>query len=197
MRGHLHGDLHLRNILVRRDSYDYNYWLVDFALSHDNFLGYDHAYLEFSLLKDKLASLEERSIAKVLRAIDSRTQTEAEQVESENDLGVVQLIRDLRREIDGWQQNIQPGRGTSVYAQLCLARIAAGLNWANKKLLTPPERRAAIIYASWALGTYIEKCLPDVWAKEPPTFAQHFAKPREQCLQALRQSESTVRVRKA
>ena len=65
--GMIHGDLHLGNILVdrglkRKDEY----WLIDFALAMTAPLGFDQAYLELSILIDRLEGVEPQRCAAVL-----------------------------------------------------------------------------------------------------------------------------------
>ena len=56
LRGSVHGDLHLRNIMVRGSLLTRNlaYWLIDVNWSSQAPLLYDHAYLELAALLDGL-----------------------------------------------------------------------------------------------------------------------------------------------
>jgi hypothetical protein len=161
--GQVHNDLHPGNVLVdrtaqRRDSY----WLIDFALSKEAPLGFDHAYLELSLLLGHLQGAEPQRILTILEALDAPPDTVGALKVPIADAGLLNCVKTLRDGIVAWQQKCEPLRPDSVAAQFRLARVAAGLNWANKAI--PESRRhLALAYAAHAATHYLRTFAPDEW----------------------------------
>jgi tetratricopeptide (TPR) repeat protein len=161
--GQVHNDLHPGNVLVdrtaqRRDEY----WLIDFALSKEAPLGFDHAYLELSLLLGHLQGAEPQRILTILEALDEPPGTVSAQKVPVADAGILNCVQNLRDGVVAWQQEREPLRADSVAAQFRLARAAAGLNWANKAI-AESRRRLALAYAAHAATQYLRTFAPDAW----------------------------------
>jgi tetratricopeptide (TPR) repeat protein len=162
-RGSLHGDLHLRNIIVSRAGNDANrFWLIDFALSKAGPLFYDHAYLEMSLLLHYLQATTKERLCGLLRALDLQGKREQRETLPVQDVGLLDCLQAVRSEVIAWQEEVQPRRHDSVQAQVKLARIAVGLNWANKQI-ADADREKALIYAGWATRDYLTMFNAEGW----------------------------------
>ncbi len=163
--GLIHGDLHPGNILVDRTArHRDQYWLIDFALSKEAGLGFDQAYLELALLIGHLQGAEPQRILNLLEAIDVDDDDSTGSRIPVPDVGILGCLRAIRAANRDWQTAREPKRTDSVTAQLLLARIAVGLNWANKQL-SEQRRRLATAYAAWAATRYLQLF-------NPPAFSQ-------------------------
>jgi len=160
LSGLLHGDLHGGNILVhRQEPASEPYWIIDFALSKEGPAGYDHAYLEVAQILAKLPSPEASVLFSALREL------EGERVARNFPQGTAWLLSCLSRmrsAVKQWQGDTQKRRGDDVSRQFLLARIAAGLNWANKPLVEE-QRRLALYYAGWYARQFLVEFEPDTW----------------------------------
>jgi hypothetical protein len=162
--GPAHGDLHLRNILVRgsRLTRDLAYWLIDVSWSERAPLLYDQAYLELSAFLYGLTHADSGRVLPLLGKIDG----EQVVVPVELDLfdgGVVGLVRRIRSETTNVLTEREPRRADVWQKQYLLARIAAGLNWAAKPLDNVGVRRAAFLTAAWATRQLLRKDHAALW----------------------------------
>lgn len=165
LRGSAHGDLHLRNIMVRGSLLSRNlaYWLIDVHWSTPAPLLYDHAYLEAAALLDGL-----RRSGSGLRVLPLLARLDEEQLiihaELRNeDVGVVQLIGKIRKATVDTLRELQPRREDVWQRQLLFARIAGGLNWAGKADLDRVSRQAALLSACWATRLLVRRYSQDLW----------------------------------
>ncbi|MBF0339749.1 MAG: hypothetical protein HQL95_02140 [Magnetococcales bacterium] len=135
--GYVHGDLHENNILVRGRRMDTFQYLIDFAFFEGNKpLFFDHAYLELSLL---LQARENASLMRWMDLVQGLTGLEKPQQADENaketdDQGLLRSAGFIRGSVLGWIDANHPHRKEDLKTQLLLARIAAGLNFAAKRL---------------------------------------------------------------
>lgn len=149
-RGHVHGDLHLGNILVRGSmlTRDLAYWLIDISWREPAPLLYDQAYLELSAFLHGMAHAQTGRVLALLSKLDSESLTVPAALGT-GDHGVVELVRRIRGATGQVLQDLEPRRTDVWRRQLALARIAAGLNWAAKPLDDLPLRQAAFLWAAW------------------------------------------------
>ncbi|MEM7222347.1 MAG: tetratricopeptide repeat protein [Pseudomonadota bacterium] len=168
IRGHQHSDLHGYNVLVSTGpSNKTDYFLIDLAMYEDRqFLFYDHAYFEIAHLlriRDWATPDRWRSILVNLRS--NRTAVDEHSLKGD-DLGLIQVIHGMRKDVRKWIDRHEPNRLSYLESQMLLARVAAGLNFVHKRV---PDRWRimALIYAAANLGAYIKLHGID-WPKNGP-----------------------------
>lgn len=155
LRGLLHGDLHAGNVLTHRAPSELSpYWIIDFALSRVAPIGYDHAYFEIAYILNCLADADPHQVIGLLKALDGPVSRE--ELPPQN-VGLAKTLRGIRDCLSAWQKTAQPRRFDPLRRQFGLARVAAGLNWANKPKLDVAKRRLALYYAAWCARTYLEE----------------------------------------
>lgn len=150
--GNEHGDLHGHNVLVHRMQRD-SFQLIDFShYRPDVPLGFDHAYMELSLL---LQEYENASPQRWLVLMDalftgdwSSVDTTAAEIEDE---GILRALHSLRSAPALWATSKHKGRIDDVAIQFLTARIAAGLNFADKREISDECRLLSVLYAAHAL----------------------------------------------
>ncbi|RKN43021.1 hypothetical protein [Streptomyces hoynatensis] len=165
-RGPTHGDLHLRNLLVRGSlpTRDLAYWLIDVSWDAPAPLLYDHAYLELSALLFGLGTSTSGRVLPVLARLDDESLTVPVELDL-NDVGLVTLLRRIRGEAAAVLEEREAKRVDVWRRQLLIARIAAGLNWAAKPLDDLALRRAALISAGWAARLLLRESHPAQWVE--------------------------------
>lgn len=157
IRGHCHGDLHGLNVLVDRNAASSgSYHLIDLALYQPNqYLFYDHAYFEIATLINTRERVSAKAWDRILAQLRRFQDHDDENLGLHtDDLGLIQLLRAVRGGIDQWVGAHEANRRPSMESQVLLARVAAGLNFANKRLLTT-SRHLAFIYAAANLKDYV------------------------------------------
>lgn len=158
--GLIHADLHPGNVLVDRMRQNLDrYWLIDFALSRNAPLGFDHSYFELALLLGHLDGADAQRVLNILEALEAPSGSADARKVPVQDLGIVDCVGAIRRAANEWQQANEPTRTDSFYSQMLLSRIAAGLNWANKPI-PDVRRRLALAYAAKAATLYLELFSP-------------------------------------
>ena len=165
-RGLVHGDLHSENILVSGARSVENYFFIDFATFKSNApLLFDHSYLELHLLLNARGGVTHQhwqELCAGLRAIE-RPQ-DASKTPNSDDHGLLWTIGMLRQEVRKWVDEKYPQRLEDLKKQILLARIASGLNFANKRALATNEGLSrkrkffAILYAAEATRALFEYC---------------------------------------
>ncbi|MET3984192.1 hypothetical protein [Streptomyces sp. PvR034] len=162
--GPTHGDLHLRNVLVRGSlpTRDLAYWLIDVNWGVSRPLLYDHAYLELSALLFGLGNSTSGRVLPLLARLDDEKLTVPVELDI-NDAGLVNLLRGIRKEVRDVLMDAESNRVDVWQRQLLFARIAAGLNWAAKPLDDLSLRRAALVSAGWAARLLLREHHPKVW----------------------------------
>ncbi len=160
--GMVHGDLHGGNLFWDRPPTSDRFWLLDFAFSRMAPLLFDHAYFEFSLMIDHLKGADPSRLLSLLDCLQYSPEEIGGRFISPHDEGLRTIVASLRSGIAAWQQREQHLRADPVEEQLLLARIAAGLNWANKPL-DPSLQRLAFYYSAHAAKQYLERFHPHLW----------------------------------
>ncbi|MEU3147125.1 MULTISPECIES: hypothetical protein [unclassified Streptomyces] len=171
-RGPAHGDLHLRNVLVRgsRLTKDLAYWLIDVNWDAPTPLLYDHAYLELSALLFGLGHSTSGRVLPLLARLDEQPLTVPVELDL-NDSGLITLLRRIRTETRSVLATREQKREDVWQQQMLMARVAAGLNWAAKPLDDMSLRHAALASAGWAARLLLRDRHAKVWfemAKEDP-----------------------------
>jgi hypothetical protein len=162
IRGLVHGDLHPGNILVdRRNQNALNYFLIDFATAEEKPLGFDQAYLEAAVLLNHLKSRQPEQLIGILNSMD---QPEQDWKLPPENVGAALAAKSMRLEIENWISEHHDRRKDSLHKQFCLARVAAGLNWAAKRKLDLGRRKLGLYYAAWETRCYLERFYPDIWS---------------------------------
>ena len=137
--GHTHGDFHGLNLLIG-DMYGTkkDFYIIDLdSFKSEHPLLFDHAYFEFSFLLNQKKGV---GLERWLELVESIIKIENNRdvlnnVEDQRDHGVLWTISLFRLEIWGWISSSHKHRKEDLTNQLFLARVAAGLNYANKKSL--------------------------------------------------------------
>jgi len=161
-RGMLHGDLHQENVLWDKSSDSPHFWLIDFAFARIGPLFFDHAYFELSLL---LKHFEGIDPARMLTLLDTFQHTAGQlggRFLAPTDEGIRLLTAAFRLGINNWQKIEQDLRADAVAEQWALARVAAGLNWANKQI-DKDARKLAFCYAAHACTEYLKQFHEEDW----------------------------------
>ncbi|MDB6182486.1 phosphotransferase [Paracoccus fistulariae] len=162
LTGLSHGDLHGGNILFHRFNPESNpYFIIDFALSSENLVGFDLAYLELSFALSFLGANGASPLIAVLNALDPDNTTA---VVPPNAMWIEKLFTKLRLPLETFLSSRFPARQDDFEKQILLSRVAAGINWANK----PIDRSlkiSALAYAGWAARRYLEVFLDEEWAR--------------------------------
>lgn len=146
-----HGDLHTGNLFFDRLDPEGNpFSIIDWALSRECPLFFDQAYFEVSLLLRELSGKPPEQLAAMLEAADTANQ---ENIPQEH-MALAASMREIRSSLSAWQKAKEKNRPDPFTHQWLLARVAAGLNWANKPL-EESERRLAFTYAAKAATDFM------------------------------------------
>ena len=156
--GRLHGDLHCNNILSSPGDKG-RFFVIDFALfqSHAPLL-YDQAYLEISALLDLQGSLAPGAwfdLAKKIAGIKAPRDLVPSQFSSA-DLGKIHPLMFIRERVFAWIKNHHKDRASQIENQYRLARIAAALNFVNKRGLPPQLAMNAYLYACVEASNFLQ-----------------------------------------
>ncbi len=156
----LHGDLHGENLLAHRQMpNDHPFWVIDFAYSTIGPAGFDQAYLEMHHIRLTLGNQPPAVLIGILRKISDPTNQEVLPPGTSWTRKCIQSIRDSQ---ESWISESHSRRRDSIHRQLTLVRVAAGLNWARKKI--PDEHRyLALCYAGWAAREYLKQYDAEGW----------------------------------
>lgn len=153
--GRQHSDLHDLNIVVSRDPSSDDFFFIDLgAYQARQPLFFDSAYLEFSLLARSRAGYSPERWLQFLDAIAERRFCPPPHTDDE---GLIALVRAYRAEEDAWMDRNQPGRRDCVRGQRQLARVAVGLNFANKRCAPAEIQRAGLTFAAHHLQGYLHQ----------------------------------------
>lgn len=164
--GNIHGDLHGLNVLVsRQPKGEPAYYLIDLALYQaDQFLFYDHAYFELTHL---LRSRDQANAENWLSILDSVGRLgQGGAVAQGDDLGLVQLVATVRRELFGWVDRHEGNRLSHMESQALLARVAVGLCFVHRQI-SAESRSMALLYAAKSLKDLLQLTGVD-WPKYGP-----------------------------
>ncbi|MEO1250460.1 MAG: hypothetical protein AAFW76_11590, partial [Pseudomonadota bacterium] len=168
--GHSHGDFHGLNVLVGRpQSPEPDYYLIDLAhYQSEQYLLFDHAYFELAHLLNSRADIGAPDWQSILAQLSRAHDGDGTLGLRTDDIGLIELVRALRKEVTDWIDRHEGDRLSYMESQYLLARVAAGLNFANKNL---PGRMSqmAFAYAASNLKDYVELNQID-WPKHGPLF---------------------------
>ncbi len=155
-----HGDLNMRNILVKFSSEGAvieGYYIIDFAMFKDQMpLLFDLSYLELSYLISYLPGIPFRrwvdlALGHAVADIPDPNQAPAELA------GASAVIGAGRKYFANWLESTHPSLVDDMWGQYWLACVATGLNFCNKSALSDEGRLAALIYAAAHLKRYATK----------------------------------------
>jgi hypothetical protein len=174
----LHADLHRGNVLLHvTDPGTEPYWLIDFCLSRKGPAGYDQAYLEVDLVISSLQGRNPAMLVEVLNALRAAERHRKEVLPLDAQVQQLYLrLQEIRNAVISWRTRRWPNRHDDIDRQFCLARVAAGINWASKKKLNEDShleavsRYLALCYAGLAAQEYLDKFVHD---RESTRFADH------------------------
>ena len=157
----IHNDLHGGNILVNRnDPAENPFWLIDFGLSTCGPIGYDQAYLEVAQIIYCLGNSDPARLVGLLKFLDYK---KLRPMLTQGTYWLYDCLSKMRTSIVLWRDDKHPRRTDDINRQLFLARIAAGLNWANKTSLSGDVRYLALCYAGWYAREYVKNFEPTTW----------------------------------
>jgi hypothetical protein len=150
-----HGDLHTGNLFFDRvNPTDKPFWIIDWALSRECPLFFDHAYFEVSLLLRELSGKPLERLASLLETADSESSDAVQTTIPQEHMALAASMKELRCSLTNWQQAKERNRPDPFAHQWLLARVAAGLNWVNKPL-DEPDRHMAFLYAAKAATDFM------------------------------------------
>lgn len=163
--GFHHGDLHQGNILKSR-SIKNQIYIIDFDSSDDRTpLFFDTSYLELSILlshNEEMTSLRWQNLLSSLNAIYGPS--DAQNVSDSLDQGLLYTLGILRGRVQRWVDSHWSARKDDLKKQILLSRVAAGINYANKKSLSSEtyidrkKRLFSILYAAESMRELIKYC---------------------------------------
>ena len=168
--GRVHGDLHGYNVLVRPHRNNIaDYFLIDLALYEDKqFLFYDHAYFELAYLLARRGNCKPGQWDAILDDLSLFHPKHHTLGLWQDDIGIMEFVRTLRREAMSWVERRESHRLSFMESQYLLARVATGLNFANKEI-GDGARSHAFLYAAHNLKDYMTLNNVD-WPKHGPLF---------------------------
>ncbi len=171
IKGHTHSDLHGMNVLLRPSPEgEPAYYFIDLdEYRSDAFLFFDHGYFELSYLLHQREATSVSQWRTLLESIEDRNRRSGGGIQSADDLGIVRLCSAFRDGVVDWMEAREPHRIAGLEGQYMLARVAAGLNFANKAMTNAP-RFKALIYAARELKGYLKFQNID-WPKEGRSLA--------------------------
>ncbi len=154
--GAYHGDLNCRNILLNRQPFMRDFWIIDFARAGEGPLFYDESYLELDILLNHLQGVDPERMLSILFSLDTDPMDPHSRNIHLSDDGIVSCCRKVREATrQAWIQK-EDSRQTALFAQQILARIAAAINFANKPSLDDISKRLAIAYGGYFARSYLE-----------------------------------------
>ncbi len=171
IRGNVHGDLHGYNVLVHRQAeVKPEYYLIDLDLYRDDgFLFFDHAYFELTYLVGERQSIEPSRWKSILNTLSPRAYMQEEDVVTGDDVGMLQLVNDMREKVRTWIDRHEPNRLSYMESQCLMGRIAAGLALTHQTR-SNAARAMSFLYAATSLQDFLT--LHDVdWPKNGPAFS--------------------------
>lgn len=173
VKGHMHGDLHGLNLLVSpARSQNPNYYIIDLAdYQSQQYLFFDHAYFELAYLLTARADISAESWETLLARLSYFDHVGDQGGLPADDLGLIGIVESLRQQAMEWIDRHEADRLSFMESQYLLARVAAGLNFAHKRV-SENMRRMAFVYAAFNLKDYLKLNKVD-WPKHGPPFALH------------------------
>lgn len=168
--GHCHGDFHSLNLLVDSSSDNQDsYFLIDLAQYQSRqFLFFDHAYFELALLVNQRGSASASDWSALISNLCRFPNLDEQPPLRTDDIGLIDLVNSLRQGIDAWIETNEVERLAYMENQTLLARVAAGLNFAHKRI-APELKRMGFYYAAVNLKDYLKLNRID-WERGGPEF---------------------------
>ena len=168
--GQIHGDLHGHNVLVSKTGSERDYfYMIDLAFYEGRqYLFFDHGYFALAYLLSARGQANADHWQSILNDLCPFDHIRANTGVRGDDIGILQLLKSLRAEVINWVDTHEANRLSYMESQFQLAQVAAGLNFAQKRL-PDRERRMAFLFAASVLRDYL--ILHDVdWPKHGPAF---------------------------
>jgi hypothetical protein len=138
--GFSHGDLHGGNVLVREHPpTPSQFYVIDFdSFDESSPLLYDHAYFELSYLLNTRKNATIERWCTLLESLENLEETSlvSSSLKEADDYGHVWCVALMRSTVGMWREKTYPDRKEDFTKQLLLARVAAGLNYAQKSELS-------------------------------------------------------------
>ncbi|MHA7970193.1 tetratricopeptide repeat protein [Rhizobium sp. CAU 1783] len=164
IRGAVHGDFHPGNILLARYGEKPSVHIIDFEKFNPKAcLFFDHAYLELSFLLMRRQMLPPQRWSEICRDLKGIEKSQdGLKASAQDDIGLLFSVGALRYEINDWSRTKFPQRTEDLKKQVLVARIAAGLDFCNKKSLdenkdlSDKKKFFAFIYAAEAAKSLLE-----------------------------------------
>jgi len=164
--GFSHGDFHGANVLVKEyPATPSEFYIIDFdAFEESKPLLFDNAYFELSyLLKQRESAVLERwlSLMGSLENVEETSVVTSALRDSE-DHGHVWCAAMMRSSVKTWVSRKFPERKEDITKQMLLARVAAGLNFAQKTQLDSAHQKSnklkefSLLYAASNLRSFSE-----------------------------------------
>lgn len=169
LKGKIHGDFHQKNILTHKveKENDYDYVVIDYdSFEKDNFLFFDHAYLELNILNEELQGLDIYSWHNVIKTLIQKGLEENTQ-KSEKDYNRCEYVRDsICLGIMKWHKKKYPELIDNIKIQYDLSRIAAAINYLCKNGIKDSILQTKyLIYAAISMEVLFEH-IGVTWDKE-------------------------------
>src|SRR5205085_5709360 len=157
----LHQDLYPGNILLHRvDPEGQPYWIIDFGLSVEGPAGFDQAYMEVAQVINSLGGRNAAYLVGVLKQLETPNER---RVSPSGTFWLKNCLQKMRQAVLSWRDTTHTRRIDDINRQFTLARVAAGINWANKPTLAESQRVLALCYAGWAAREYVRNFEPSDW----------------------------------
>jgi len=176
--GQQHGDCHGNNILIKLNhAMDVPFcFMIDFALYQESWpIFYDPAYLELSLMLELMPEATVSRWDAFLTYCGSYVNRADQKKLKIQDKNYSILVRNIRAPFQKWVSSNHRSVMASADGQIILARVAAGLNFANKSTLELNLRYKALLYAAHQLKEYFifkKMELPDSGSPLKEPFSQ-------------------------
>lgn len=180
-RGRFHGDLHAENVLVSGPRVE-DYYFIDFSFFRAEApIFFDHAYLELHLLlvqREKATHERWHGLCRSLVGLNDTRDVEKNLLD-QDDHGLLWTVGMIRAEIFKWISRAFPDRLEDLKKQVLLSRIAAGLNFANKRsladdvALSDKKKIFSLLYAATATKELFDYCRLPVANDGPIARVEH------------------------
>ena len=158
-RSLVHGDFHGNNVLLERglsdtlsqaEGLDIRFFVIDVGTFKQAGLAfYDLCYLEHALLRDYVAQrslLETINLGEQINGIQSNRDI----LQGDENRAVLMHSASIIRGIEGWIAEHFPERKAAAMQQFYLARVAAALNYSNKRVSDAQRERSFLLSAIFA-----------------------------------------------
>ncbi|KUO79116.1 MAG: hypothetical protein APF81_25445 [Desulfosporosinus sp. BRH_c37] len=154
LTGKLHADLHLKNLFISQFRNTTDFCLIDFDTYQDcNYLFFDHAYLEFSVLQRLYEKNPIDDWILLLRHGEKLSPLDMVRNEEYECLRGEQVRNSIAKGIAVWSKS-ERSSTDAVQLQFLLAKVAVGINYlCKKKIEEDTLLKKALFYAAIHLNT--------------------------------------------